>query len=828
MTRATPTAPTGMSPCAPPRAITRIRQRYAADLPCLPSGEPTQANLYAALQALQDKGYSTTSAQLRVLRQLVFERLYTLDCEASAPLGVVIQGMTDLAEVCLRVAAQTTHAELVKRHGEPLCKGKPSVLWTIGMGKLGARELNVSSDIDLIFVYDSDGETNAPSPEQTSISNHAFFAAQVRLIKSLIADVTEHGFVFRLDLALRPYGSEGALAVSLSTLAQYFQRSGREWERFAWLKSRVIPTHTAPEDVLPLRAVVRSFVFRRFLDFKVFAALRELHGLIRKQVDSKDGPRDIKLGHGGIREIEFAAQVMQIVRGGRQPELLARPTLTALDRLEAAGLMDADTATTLRRAYIFLRQLEHRIQYLDDAQTHNLPASQADMAWVAQRMGFADIPLFQNELAQHRQQVSSIFEQWLQKGLGQELLPAASALPIDPTAPPVTTVTTELLQRKAAWTVSYLRKHPDAADELKRPDVLTTRFDATTFQKKVRLQYLALQATGLCDEEALLDLLRRAHHSEVFKILVRDVQGLLSVRDVGDELSALADSILSLALPWCWNMLQAKLRGNLQGSDLAERFAVIAYGKLGGKELGYGSDLDIVFLYDDDSDIATERYTALVRKLIAWLTAKTSEGDLYEIDTALRPNGNSGLLVTSLASYEKYQLQRGSNTAWTWELQAMTRARCVCGSARLQARFDDIRSQVLQTPRDPALLKAEVLAMRQKLYAAHPTSAGTFDIKHSPGGMMDVEFAVQYLVLAHAKDHPALLGNLGNIELLRMAQAAQLLPIGIGVAAADAYHILRDQQHAARLQETKAVLGDDALMPEREAIQALWRTVFEA
>jgi len=795
------------------RAIQRIEKKYPVELACLTSGAPTPPALHAALQTLLAMGYSEIGSRLRVLRQIVLHRLYTLDCEQAAPLAVVMQGMTDLAEVCLSVAAQTAHAELITKHGAPMANGQPSTLWTVGMGKLGARELNVSSDIDLIYVYDKDGETLAIEPMQVRTSNHDFFAQQVRRIQSLLADVTEHGFVFRVDLALRPYGREGSMAISLPTLAQYFQRSGREWERFAWLKSRIIQTQAVSQDVLPLRAVVRSFVFRRFLDFKVFTALQGLHQLIRKHADGGTGACDVKLGRGGIREIEFAAQVLQIVRGGRQPELLARPTLAALERLTAAGLMDVKTATSLREAYVFLRKLEHRIQYLDDAQTHTVPTLPSDLIWISQQMGFTSPEAFEQQLGEHREAVALIFERWLDQGIGK-----GSDSP---------TVTTELLQRKAAWTVHYLRKHPDAADELKRPDVLSTRFDAETFQKKVRLQYQALQSTGLCDEEALLDLLRRAHHIEVFRILVRDVQGLLSVRDVGDELSSLADSILALALAWCWEYISARLQGPLLVAEALDRFAVIAYGKLGGKELGYGSDLDIVFLYDDVSDLAVERYTALVRKLIAWLTAKTSEGDLYEIDTALRPNGNSGLLVTSIQSYEKYQLQRGNNTAWTWELQAMTRARCVFGSQAMRDKFDGIRAEVLSSTRGQKLLKAEVVAMRQKLYAAYPAPAGQFDIKHSTGGMMDAEFVVQYLILAHAKNHPALLGNVGTIELLRIAEVQQLLPVGVGASAADTYQMLRDKQHAARLQGQNAWLPDDELKAERAAIIALWQATFD-
>jgi glutamine synthetase adenylyltransferase len=791
------------------RAIQKIERQYAAWMPCLPAGEPSKALLDMAWQAIQALSPDKSIAdRLRILRQLVFRRLYQLDCEQGASLQVVMSGMTDLAELCIAKAMQSTHAELLIQYGLPMTKtGKPSQLWPVGMGKLGARELNVSSDIDLIFVYSEDGETAGGVNGQAVIANHEFFARQVRMIQTLIADVSEYGFVFRLDLALRPYGREGALAVSLHSLAQYFQRVGREWERFAWLKSRVIPwVIQASADQSPpleLRSVVRSFVFRRFLDHKVFAALRGLHQLIRQNV--KDD-RDVKLGRGGIREIEFAAQVLQIVRGGRQPELLTRPTLSALKRLVVAGLMDAPSAAQLAEAYDFLRRTEHRIQYLDDQQTHMLPRSAEDMGWLACSMGFASPALFEATLTLHRGKVADIFEQWVNRGI----------------APPAPMVTIDMLEAKAKWITKFVRKHPDVADELLRPQAFAKGFEAAVFKRAACAQYEALQATGLCDEEAILDLLRRAHHLEVFRILVRDVQGLLSVRDVGDELSALADAMLALSLPWCAAHIKMQWPASLAGYGLQDRFAVIAYGKLGGKELGYGSDLDVVFLYADEDESASQRYTALVRKLISWLTVKTGEGDLYEIDTALRPNGNSGLLVTSIDSYEKYQLQRGSNTAWTWELQAMTRARCAFGGDEMRARFDAIRAQVLTTLRDPALLRREVAAMREKLRAAYPAPVGQFDIKHSVGGMLDVEFVVQCLVLTHAKDYPDLIANVGNIELLKIAQAHDLLPSDLGVQAANAYQVLRDQQHAARLQKVKAQLPSDQLQAERAVVEALW------
>jgi glutamate-ammonia-ligase adenylyltransferase len=331
----------------------------------------------------------------------------------------------------------------------------------------------------------------------------------------------------------------------------------------------------------------------------------------------------------------------------------------------------------------------------------------------------------------------------------------------------------------------------------------------------------ALQAAGDDDEEALLNLLRRAHHAEVFRTLARDVEGVLTVEQVADDLSALADAVLRVTTRWCWDRLKKRHREQHQ-------FAIIGYGKLGGKELGYGSDLDIVFVYEDESDDAPEVYANLVRKLINWLTVKTGEGDLYEIDTALRPNGNSGLLITTFEAYANYQQQRGSNTAWTWEHQAMTRARFVLGSDALRQRFDAVRQAVICAPRDPEALRQEIMAMRDKVRQAHPVHGEFFDVKHSAGGMVDAEFAVQYLVLSQAAHHPELAANVGNIALLQAAEAAGLLPSGVGGAAANAYRELRRVQHRARLNEEPTHVEPQEMAAEREAVLALWSAVFGA
>ena len=318
----------------------------------------------------------------------------------------------------------------------------------------------------------------------------------------------------------------------------------------------------------------------------------------------------------------------------------------------------------------------------------------------------------------------------------------------------------------------------------------------------------------------MLNLLRRAHHAEVFRTLARDLEGRLTVEEVADDLTSLAEAVLRITTRWCWGRLKYR-------HCATPRFAIIAYGKLGGKELGYGSDLDIVFVYDDEDEQASEVYTALVRKLINWLAVKTGEGDLYEIDTELRPNGNSGLLVTSFNAYANYQQQRGSNTAWTWEHQAMTRARFILGDDALRERFDAIRKAVITAPRDAPALRSEIVTMRDQVRAAHPIKGNHFDVKHSAGGMIDAEFVMQYLVLSQSAIHPELLDNAGNIALLERAEVLGLLPTGIGHTAAGAYRELRRVQHRARLNEEPTQVGPSELQTQRAAVLALWHTIFD-
>ncbi len=882
-----------------PRYAQRVRRRYVDYLACLPTGVLSIDSLRCAYTQLASTGLELGAA-LRVLRALVLERLVVRDCDAQCGLNEVTSSITLLAEFALDMACQHAQQALNAVHGAPItASGQRAVLWVVGMGKLGARELNVSSDIDLIYVYDEDGDTAGNPEGRGRISNHEYFAKLVRSISTLLADTTEHGFVFRVDLALRPNGNSGPSAVSLGALEDYLVAQGREWERFAWLKSRVVAPASSVASAVALRAVVLPFVFRKYLDYSVFDGLRVLHRQIRDHATKRAAGRperanDIKLSRGGIREIEFTVQLLQVVRGGQFPELRTRPTLHALQRVATAGLMPQATADALAQAYVFLRQLEHRIQYLDDQQTHIVPTDDADLAWLACSMGCDNCCGLLAALDAHREVVATEFDRLLGntqpcKGCGLAVtseslalqladLPArfgervalwgehprvlalseasrlrllrlvqrtgqwlAEAKVSEEAALRIADWIEPLLRREsylslllerpqvherllrvlgtARWPARYLMQHPGVVDELATGTVLHEHFDAAQFEAELQERANALRSMDQDDDEALMLLLRRAQHAEVFRILVRDIEGRATVEQVADELSALADTVLQTTVRWCWQRLKNR------HSDEAQ-FAIIGYGKLGGKELGYGSDLDIVFVYDDAHEQAGTVYAALVRKLIAWLSAKTAEGDLYEIDTALRPNGSSGLLVSTMAAFEDYQTQRGSNTAWVWEHQAMTRARCVLGSAALRARFDAVREAVLCAPRDKTALAQDILSMREKVHAAHRVSAERFDVKHSTGGMVDVEFAVQYLVLAHAQALPSLRDNVGNIALLQRAETAGLLAPGIGQQAATAYRSLRHAQHLARLNETPTQLDSASLQEERTAVMALWKAIF--
>ena len=778
--------------------------------------------------------------RLRRLRSRVLLRVMARDLSRRAALEEVCGAMSDLAE--LSIAAALAHLRCEE-------------LVVVGMGKLGGRELNVSSDIDLVFLYRGSPE-NAPRFER----------AGRRLIQ-ILSERTEDGFVFRVDMRLRPYGASGPLASSFDALDQYFVTQGREWERYAWIKARSLSGGGDAE----LARVVRPFVYRKYLDYATLAAMRALHAEVRRDVARRELAGDVKLGPGGIREVEFVAQALQLIRGGRDAELTIRPTLEALSLLAGKSLLPEIAVRELSDAYRFLRNVEHRLQYLDDAQRHDLPESSEDRARIARMMNFQDWRSFEKEFNQHRGAVTRHFEAvfaereqkpepWpdhprlaaLRSSQRYASLPDGSRRRLDALIPalaraaqasadPAATLArgvdlVEAIASRAAylallaenpqalervariigassWAAEFITRHPLLLDELLDDRLLYAPFDLGGFARTLARQLDDAQD----DTERQMNLLREAHQAQVFRLLAQDLAGLLTVERLADHLSALADAVLEETIRRAWRDLRTRHR------EGAPRFAVIGYGKLGGKELGYASDLDIIFLYDDEDDRAGEVYARLAQRINHWLSSRTSSGVLFETDLVLRPSGASGLLVSSVAAFERYQRE----SAWTWEHQALTRARFCAGDTAVGGKFEEIRETILKKERDLEILARDVRAMREKLHLAHPNRSGLFDLKHDRGGMIDIEFAVQCLVLGHAHRHPDLSGNLGNIALLRMAASRGLLNAQLAERCRDAYREFRRLQHALRLNGARyARVPREQVAAQVDAVGMLWRALF--
>lgn len=830
-------------------------------------------------------------ATLRRLRTWVLCHLIVRDLTHQADLAEVTETMTTLAEVAVRHACEVLRASLVARYGPPRSpEGEEQELLIVGMGKLGGRELNVSSDIDLIFIYPEDGDTAGPK----AIHNFEFFERLGKQIIAALAEVTEDGQVFRVDMRLRPNGDSGPLVVNFDMLENYFVTQGREWERYAWIKARTI----VGERVEDLRAIARPFVFRKYLDFGAIGAMRDLHAQIRREVARRDRANNIKLGPGGIREIEFIAQAFQLIRGGREQSLQVRPTLQVLECLAARGILKAEIVEELSTAYVFLRRLEHRLQYLDDAQTHDLPENETDRALIAEAMDFPDYAALLGTLDGFRATVSRHFETvfgepdvddedprhlaaaWqnatdtaesaatlaklgyrdpeasaarlaaTRSGSRYARLPDNIRSRLDVLAPRViaaaaTTPDADetlarcldlldgitrrgaylaLLQQypqalrkvvdligASRWAAQYLGSHPILLDDLLGSRDQTAPPDWRQFRRELTAELDAIEP----DMERQMDLMREQHHTQVFRLLVQDIAGLLTVEKLADHLSMLADIMVDLTIPLCWRKIRSR-------HCEEPRFAVIGYGKLGGKELGYASDLDLIFVYEDESPEAAESYIRLAQRISSWLSSRTAAGILFETDLRLRPNGDSGLVACSLSAFRQYQFE----SAWVWEHQALTRARFVAGDPSLGASFERIREDILRIPRDCESLRDDVIVMRDKMRAAHGGKSPLFDLKHDPGGLIDVEFLVQYLVLGHACKHPELTRNLGNIALLGIAARLGLIPADLAAACADSYRALRQMQHHRRLNDrpSRAPLCEVAAL--REPIQALWKAVF--
>ena len=843
---------------------------------------------FLAVQPIVDE--MSLKRALRKLRQRVMLRTIVRDLNGLSGLAEVMQAMSDLAEVTVNVALGHIETWLKVTYGEPIGEsGQPQSLVVIGMGKLGGYELNASSDIDLIFAFEEDGETNGVAQGKSTLSNHEFFTRVAKKLIAAIDEITEDGFVFRVDMRLRPYGSEGPLACSLTMLEEYYQNQGREWERYAWIKGRVI---AGPAKVIA--DLLRPFVFRKYLDYGAFASMRDLKVQIQRDVNKRDMHDNIKLGRGGIREIEFIAQVFQLIRGGQDMSLQIRPTLSVLALLREKHLLLDQTVEELSAAYVFLRDLEHRLQYAEDQQTQTLPTNDEGKARLALAMNCENWGALHAKIEAHRQIVDKHFnevfsdpkgehvedvsmaEVWqativdseainrikllgfldanqtlmrlrgLAHGAKYKQLPELSRQRFDQLMPLVIKLAakeqdpdtallrvSDLLEsicRRASylallaeypaalnlvirltsaspWLAQYLSQHPILLDELLDTQHLYAVPDFSLMREDLK-QRLA-EVGG--DVERQMDVMRHFKNAAVFRFAAKDVAGELPLETLSDYLSELANLILQVTLETVWPSLKGKHRD-------VPKFT-IAYGKLGGKELGYASDLDIIFLYDDDALDAGQIYARFGQRINNWLNSLTSAGMLYETDMQLRPNGASGLLVSTVEAFRDYQQHK----AWVWEHQAITRAGFSAGDERIGKAFEQIRVNVLTQKRDVNALKQEVVEMRQKMRAGHVIPADLFDLKQSLGGIIDVEFMVQYLVLAHAHYHPELTENIGNIALLGKLAGLGVIEKSQADNVANAYREFRKKQHALRLQgHGKAQVPMAEVAKLVEPVRALW------
>jgi glutamate-ammonia-ligase adenylyltransferase len=789
------------------------------------------------------------------------------------------------------------------------------------MGKLGARELNFSSDVDLIFAY-PDEEKLWRRKEQSPDEFYLQIAQQ--LIHALNA-MTERGFVFRVDMRLRPYGDSGPLVASFDAMADYYQLQGREWERYAMIKARPVagPKRAASE----LMKLLHPFVYRRYLDFGAFESLRSLKEQIAREVERKGMQDNIKLGPGGIREIEFIAQAFQLVRGGRQTLLQQRAVLPVLEALAVLGYLPAYATLQLSEAYVFLRRLENRLQAVADQQVHALPGDETGRSRLAYAMGFADWEAFATVLGEHRRLVQEHFEQIFAApeakvanrrfdsgpdlaGLWSSLLEEREALAVLTASGysdaeevlrwlrgfrtgPVTRYLGEqgrlrldrlmpmLLEAVAAsgqgstrtlknigelleaisgrtaylsllvenplalsqlvqlcaastWVAGQLAQHPILLDELLDPRSLYDPLDKAGLQGILEIRLAGVAAQDL---EQQMDRLRQFQHAAMLHVAATDIVTRLPVADIANHLTDIAEVVLERVLKLAWDHLVARYgRPGYQarGKQHRARFAIVGYGKLGGYELGYGSDLDLVFLHDSTGEDQhtsgpqvldnSEFFTRLSQRIIHIMTTFTPAGILYEVDMRLRPNGSSGLLVSSLEAFADYQRR----SAWTWENQALVRARIVAGDGEIARQFERIRSGVLARPRDAGKLSREVCDMRQRMrQELDRSTAETVDLKQCRGGIVDIEFMVQWCVLLHSSEHAALLRYTDNLRLLDELSRAVLLDGDEVAALKAAYFELRQRINQLALQEKPSLVPAEELVGQRETVARIWDRYLE-
>ena len=867
-----------------------------------------QQRLSITLDAVADE--ISLHQQLRYFRQREMVRIIWRDLAGWADLAETVRDLSAMADACIRQALALLHQWQCESLGTPYdADGNEQQLIVLGMGKLGAGELNLSSDIDLIFTYSEQGETQGG---RKSLSNEEYFTRLGRKLIQALDNKTADGFVFRVDMRLRPFGDSGVLAASFDAMEEYYQTQGREWERYAMIKARAITgTESGKKTIMDL---LRPFVYRRYLDYGVFDSLREMKSMIAGQLHRKGMEDNIKLGSGGIREIEFIGQVFQLIYGGRDKSLQQRPILTILGLLEQRGSLTAYAVEALKQAYIFLRRTEHRIQAWADQQTHLLPKEDDGRARIANLMGFDDWDSFSTVLADHRQQVQEHFEQTLtapqtndssndsvslleaeneekeqylqalgyseltaslvklnnlleshncrnlaetERGRLEKLLPllvraAANVANKDVCLSRLLTLLDAIMRRSAymsllvenpmalsqlvklcaasPWVSNQLTRHPVLLDELLDPRAL---YDVPNrIQQKERLEK-SIASVEKADLEQQMYLLREFKQITSLHVAAADITDVLPLMRVGDQLTELAELQLDKVMQLAWQHLVARhgYPPCTQTDDLSQcGFTVLAYGKLGGLELGYGSDLDLVFLFDDavnkgetDGEKPIEAsmfFTRLAQRMIHFMNTVTAGGILYEVDMRLRPNGASGLLVTAISWFFEYQ----NTEAWTWEHQALVRARCVAGDVNLTQKFVDIRRQILVKSRDQNKLAIEVSEMRAKMREnLNKSTQQQFDLKQGKGGITDIEFMVQFAVLAWSGMESKLLKYTDNIRILEALSVAGKLSDDDSRMLADAYRFYRGLANRCVLQEMRAVVPVDDVGDYPMQVQAVWQ-----
>ena len=838
----------------------------------------------------------------------------------AAELDETLLATSDLAELCVCRALALASATLHERFGTPRdANGRPVQPVVIAMGKLGGRELNFSSDVDLMLFYTAGGESDGAR----SIANETWFAKLVQQFSRLLAEQTVDGFVYRLDWALRPFGHSGPPAMHLAAAEHYYQAHGREWERYALIKARPIAGDL--EAGAHLLAQLRPFVYRRYLDYSAIESLRDLKTRIEEDVARRNQEENIKLGRGGIREIEFIAQAFQLVRGGQEPRLRDVSLRSTLRSLSELGSLPPATARNLDQHYEFLRRLENALQMYADAQTHVLPSDPAarqalcvamdEPDWAAllarleatrfaveiefrrifaarrrreasplsaalrsfwrhdedadsegrQRLvdalgeaGFEQVeavvesvqavrdnPLARRLAATWQQRVGELVGRILEAALAQPAPARAARRALEVIehlagrTPYVSlllegeTARTQLLRLCASspWITQLLARQPMLLDQLLDARTLYQPPDREEMQAELSRR---LRETPAGDVEARMNALRRFRQEVTLRVAAADCVEALPLPKVSDRLTWLAEVILDATLQAVWQEMAGEYGEPCRSDGQRAGFAIIGYGKLGGIEMGYGSDLDVVFLHDcDAADGETQGgarsisagvwYARFAQRLVHWLSTQTAAGRAYEVDLQLRPSGNAGLLVSSLASFERYQREQ----AWTWEHQALTRARFICGDAEIGARFESLRRQILALPRDAAGLAAEIREMREKMRShMEKRQPGRWDIKQGVGGLTDLEFAVQYLVLAHVGAHPALADWPDQWRQTEALVEAGLLEADEAQAMIAAYRRLRAALHALALEQVDGLADEDAFATERQVVSAIYARVF--